>query len=96
MSQTIVIDPVTRIEGHSKITIRLDARGEVADAHFHVTQFRGFERITQGRPGGAGRGASPWTVDGSTSPVVGRSWRTARTVGHRAGRPSSAGATWAV
>ena len=50
MSRTIVIDPVTRIEGHSKITIQLDARGEVTDAHFHVTQFRGFERITQGRP----------------------------------------------
>jgi NAD-reducing hydrogenase large subunit len=50
MSRTIVIDPVTRIEGHSKITIQLDERGEVADAHFHVTQFRGFERIVQGRP----------------------------------------------
>jgi NAD-reducing hydrogenase large subunit len=50
MSRTIVIDPVTRIEGHSKITIQLDEHGEVADAHFHVTQFRGFERITQGRP----------------------------------------------
>jgi NAD-reducing hydrogenase large subunit len=50
MSQTITIDPVTRIEGHSKITIQLDDRGEVVDAHFHVTQFRGFERIVQGRP----------------------------------------------
>ena len=50
MSQTITIDPVTRIEGHSKITIQLDDSGEVVDAHFHVTQFRGFERITQGRP----------------------------------------------
>jgi NAD-reducing hydrogenase large subunit len=50
MSRTIVIDPITRIEGHSKVTIQLDDRGEVADAHFHVTQFRGFERITQGRP----------------------------------------------
>ena len=50
MSSTIVIDPVTRIEGHSKITIQLDDRGEVVDAHFHVTQFRGFERIVQGRP----------------------------------------------
>ncbi len=50
MSQTIVIDPVTRIEGHSKITIQLDDRGEVVDAQVHVTQFRGFERITQGRP----------------------------------------------
>ncbi len=50
MSRTITIDPVTRIEGHSKITIQLDERGEVTDAHFHVTQFRGFERIVQGRP----------------------------------------------
>jgi NAD-reducing hydrogenase large subunit len=50
MTRTIVIDPVTRIEGHSKITIQLDDRGEVADARFHVTQFRGFERIVQGRP----------------------------------------------
>ena len=46
----IVIDPVTRIEGHSKITIQLDEHGAVSDAHFHVTQFRGFERICQGRP----------------------------------------------
>ena len=50
MKRELTIDPVTRIEGHSKITIQLDARGEVTDAHFHVTQFRGFERITQGRP----------------------------------------------
>ena len=46
----IVIDPITRIEGHSKITIQLDDRGAVTDAHFHVTQFRGFERICDGRP----------------------------------------------
>jgi NAD-reducing hydrogenase large subunit len=50
MTSQIVIDPVTRIEGHSKITIHLDDAGEVADAQFHVTQFRGFERIVQGRP----------------------------------------------
>ncbi len=47
MSKTIVIDPVTRIEGHSKITIHLDDHGEVVDAQFHVTQFRGFERIAE-------------------------------------------------
>ena len=46
----IVIDPITRIEGHSKITIRLTDGGEVDRAYFHVTQFRGFERIVQGRP----------------------------------------------
>lgn len=50
MSQTILIDPVTRIEGHSKITIQLDGDGSVADAHFHVTQYRGFEKFIEGRP----------------------------------------------
>jgi NAD-reducing hydrogenase large subunit len=50
MTQTITIDPVTRLEGHGKITIQLDARGEVVDAHFHVTQVRGFEKFAEGRP----------------------------------------------
>jgi NAD-reducing hydrogenase large subunit len=48
--EPIIIDPVTRIEGHAKITIQLDDDGRVTDAHFHVTQFRGFERLCQGRP----------------------------------------------
>jgi NAD-reducing hydrogenase large subunit len=48
--RTIIIDPVTRIEGHSKITIHLDAQGCVEDARFHVTQFRGFEKFCEGRP----------------------------------------------
>ena len=50
MPETVVIDPVTRIEGHSKITIQLDDHGMVQDAHFHVTQFRGFEKLCEGRP----------------------------------------------
>ena len=50
MSREVVIDPVTRIEGHAKITIQLDDAGDVTDAHFHVTQFRGFEKICDGRP----------------------------------------------
>jgi len=50
MPKEIVIDPVTRIEGHSKITIQVDDTGEVQDAHFHVTQFRGFEKFCEGRP----------------------------------------------
>jgi len=50
MTQTITIDPVTRIEGHSKITLFLDDVGEVRDAQFHVTQFRGFELLSEGRP----------------------------------------------
>ncbi len=48
--KTIVIDPVTRIEGHAKITIHLDDDGRVADTQFHVTQIRGFEKFCEGRP----------------------------------------------
>ncbi len=50
MSQQIVIDPVTRIEGHAKILIQLDESGSVQDAQFVVTQFRGFEKLCEGRP----------------------------------------------
>jgi NAD-reducing hydrogenase large subunit len=50
MHDQIVIDPVTRIEGHAKITLRLDGAGKVDDARFHVTEFRGFEDFCRGRP----------------------------------------------
>lgn len=50
MARVITIDPVTRIEGHAKITIQLNDAGEVEDAHFHVTQVRGFEKFVEGRP----------------------------------------------
>ena len=49
MGQRIVIDPVTRIEGHAKITLHLDDQGEVSDARFHVIEFRGFEKFCEGR-----------------------------------------------
>ena len=49
MSERIVIDPVTRIEGHAKITIHLDDAGAVKDARFHVVEFRGFEKFCEGR-----------------------------------------------
>lgn len=48
-SRRIVIDPVTRIEGHAKITLHLDDSGRVRDARFHVTEFRGFEKFCEGR-----------------------------------------------
>ena len=44
-----MIDPVTRIEGHSKISLHLDEEGHVEEAYFHVTQFRGFEKFCEGR-----------------------------------------------
>ena len=46
----ITIEPVSRIEGHAKITIQLDDDGKVADTKFQVTQVRGFEKFTEGRP----------------------------------------------
>lgn len=50
MTKRIVIDPVTRIEGHAKITVYLDDKNEVTDARFHVAEFRGFEKFCEGRP----------------------------------------------
>lgn len=48
--QEITIAPVTRIEGHARIRLFLDNDGNVRDARFQVTQFRGFERFIEGRP----------------------------------------------
>jgi NAD-reducing hydrogenase large subunit len=50
MSRTISIDPVTRIEGHARISLQLADDGQVEDAKFHLTQFRGFEKFCEGRP----------------------------------------------
>lgn len=49
MAQQITIDPITRIEGHAKITIHLDDQDIVRDARLHITQFRGFEKLCEGR-----------------------------------------------
>jgi len=46
----ITIEPISRIEGHGKVTIHLDEQGQVTGADFHVTQIRGFEKFTEGRP----------------------------------------------
>jgi NAD-reducing hydrogenase large subunit len=50
MPEVVTIGPVSRIEGHAKITVRLDDAGEVSDARLHVTEFRGFEEFCLGRP----------------------------------------------
>lgn len=50
MSQKIVIDPVTRVEGHGKVTIHLDENNQVKDSFFHIVEFRGFEKFIQGHP----------------------------------------------
>ena len=46
----ITIEPVTRIEGHGKVTIHMDDKLNVAQTRLHVVEFRGFERFIQGRP----------------------------------------------
>ncbi len=50
MGRKLVIDPVTRIEGHGKVVVRLDDDGKVTDARLHVVEFRGFEKFVQGHP----------------------------------------------
>ena len=50
MSKKITIEPVTRVEGHGKVTIQIDDFGNVTDSRLHIVEFRGFERFVQGRP----------------------------------------------
>jgi NAD-reducing hydrogenase large subunit len=50
MATKITIDPVTRVEGHGKVTIHLDDANQVTQSRFHIVEFRGFERFVQGRP----------------------------------------------
>ncbi len=63
MTQIVTIDPVTRIEGHAKITLYLDEGGRVVDARFQVGEFRGFEEFCLGR--------SFWEMPGITSRICG-------------------------
>jgi len=49
VSQKITIEPVTRIEGHAKVTIHLDEKGDVEHAYLHINEFRGFEKFCEGR-----------------------------------------------
>jgi NAD-reducing hydrogenase large subunit len=49
MAQKITIEPVTRIEGHAKVTIRLNDAGAVDHAYLHINEFRGFEKFCEGR-----------------------------------------------
>lgn len=50
MSQTITIQPITRIEGHASIGITLDDSGNVADAKLNYMSLRGFEKFVEGKP----------------------------------------------
>lgn len=49
-TKRVVIEPVTRVEGHGKVTILLDENNHVTQARLHIVEFRGFERFIQGRP----------------------------------------------
>ncbi|MCP5223556.1 MAG: Ni/Fe hydrogenase subunit alpha [Thauera sp.] len=46
----VAIDPVSRVEGHGKVTILLDEDNKVHQVRLHIVEFRGFERFIQGRP----------------------------------------------
>ncbi len=49
MGEVITIAPVTRIEGHAKIAIHLDDKGDVADTYLQILSLRGFEKFVEGR-----------------------------------------------
>jgi NAD-reducing hydrogenase large subunit len=49
-TRRIAIEPVSRVEGHGKVTLLLDDAGHVQQARLHIVEFRGFERFIQGRP----------------------------------------------
>jgi len=49
-TKRIVIEPVTRVEGHGKVSILMDENHRVEQARLHIVEFRGFERFIQGRP----------------------------------------------
>jgi NAD-reducing hydrogenase large subunit len=49
-ARKITIEPITRIEGHGRITIHLNEEGKVDQSFFHVDEFRGLEKFTEGRP----------------------------------------------
>jgi len=46
----VAIDPVSRVEGHGKVTLLLDADDRVHQVRLHIVEFRGFEKFIQGRP----------------------------------------------
>jgi len=63
MERQIHIEPVTRVEGHGKITVFLDDKGDVREARFHVTELRGFEQFCVGR--------TLWEMPGLTARICG-------------------------
>ncbi len=48
--ERIVIEPLTRVEGHGKVTLLQDEDGHITQARLHIVEFRGFERFIQGHP----------------------------------------------
>lgn len=46
----VIVDPVSRVEGHGKVSLLLDADNKIQQARLHIVEFRGFERFIQGRP----------------------------------------------
>ncbi|OIN94042.1 MAG: Ni/Fe hydrogenase subunit alpha [Comamonadaceae bacterium CG1_02_60_18] len=46
----VAIDPVSRVEGHGKVTLLLDAHNHIEQVRLHIVEFRGFEKFIEGRP----------------------------------------------
>ena len=50
MTRRVAIDPVSRVEGHGKVTLLVDDDDRITEARLHIVEFRGFEKFIQGRP----------------------------------------------
>jgi F420-non-reducing hydrogenase large subunit len=48
MIKTITIEPITRIEGHARVTLDVDEKNAVVDGRLHVLEVRGFEKLLEG------------------------------------------------
>ncbi|MGB2683250.1 MAG: nickel-dependent hydrogenase large subunit, partial [Candidatus Competibacter sp.] len=46
----VAIDPLSRVEGHGKVTLLVDRDHRIRQARLHIVEFRGFEKFIQGRP----------------------------------------------
>src|SRR5450830_2184242 len=49
-TRRVVIDPLSRVEGHGKVTLLLDEHNRIQQARLHIVEFRGFEKFIEGRP----------------------------------------------
>lgn len=69
-AREITIEPVTRIEGHARIGLRLDENGDVAEARVHIMSMRGFEKFIEGRAAEEVPASSPASAEYAPGSII--------------------------